>query len=86
MAARLERAAEQLSHAGDYSRALEAALAAVATEPLRESAHGRVIQIYLQEGNRAEAVRHYRRYERLMAEELLGPSPDVKALVGTLVQ
>jgi DNA-binding SARP family transcriptional activator len=66
----MERSAEALLTAGDHSAALDAALACVATEPYRESAHRLVIQIHLAEGNNAEAFRAYQRYRSLLFEEL----------------
>ena len=42
-----------------YDLALRAALAAVSSEPLRESAHRAVIEVHLAEGNQSEAVRQF---------------------------
>ncbi len=66
----LERAAETLLGAGDVSGALQATLAAIATEPLRESSHRLLVRIHLAEGNLAEAARAYGTYRALMAAEL----------------
>ena len=55
----LECICEALTAKGDYAGALEAALAAIAAEPLRESAHRALIGVHLAEGNRAEAVRQF---------------------------
>jgi DNA-binding SARP family transcriptional activator len=68
--------------AGRFGRAVEAGMAAVRIEPLRESAHKALIQTYLVEGNRAEAVRQYRWYQRLLWDELqLRPSTDIRLLM-----
>lgn len=68
-----------------FSHALEAALAAVALEPLRESAHRVVIQIHLAEGNHYEAVRHYKQFSALLEEELgLRPSPTMERQIAGL--
>lgn len=75
----LESLCEQLAAAGKHAHAIEAGLAAVATEPLRESAHRALIRCHLAEGNRAEAVRQYRRFERLLQEEL-GTRPSSQML------
>jgi DNA-binding SARP family transcriptional activator len=79
----LEELSQQLLAAGRHQEAIEAGLAAVATEPLRESAHRVVVRIHLAEGNRAEAIRHYRAFSRLVADEL-GEPPS--ALMRELVR
>lgn len=66
----LEALATHLAAASRYGQAAEAALAAVAAEPLRESAHRVLIRVHLAEGNRSEAFRQYDRYRRLLATEL----------------
>jgi DNA-binding SARP family transcriptional activator len=78
----LERSAEAFLSAGDHARALAAALASVATEPYRETAHRLVIQVHLSEGNNAEAIRAYREYRSLISAELgLVPSELMEDLV-----
>jgi DNA-binding SARP family transcriptional activator len=68
-----------------FPHALEVALAAVALEPFRESAHRIVIQIHLAEGNNWEAVRHYERFCAGLEEELgLRPSPVLESQMSTL--
>lgn len=69
----LEALAEHLLAAGDYSAAVEAALAAVWAEPLRESAHRILVRVYAAEGNLGEAVRQYQRYRQLLHRELRTP-------------
>jgi DNA-binding SARP family transcriptional activator len=67
---------------GDFAAAIEAGLAAVAGEPLRESAQRALIRTYLAEGNQATAVRQYLRYRSLLQDELgLAPSPSLAALL-----
>jgi DNA-binding SARP family transcriptional activator len=81
----LERLAVELADAGQFGRAIEAALAAVESEPLRESAHRALIAVHLAQGNRGEAIRQYCLYRRLMAEELsLLPSRQMDELIGTI--
>jgi DNA-binding SARP family transcriptional activator len=63
--------------------AVEAGLAAVAAEPLRESAHRALIAAHLAEGNRSEAVRQFQMFQRLLREEL-GEEPS--ELMATLVR
>jgi DNA-binding SARP family transcriptional activator len=80
----LERRCDLLRSAGRTAEAIESALAVVAAEPLRESAHRALIRAHLAEGNRVEALRQFALYRRLMRDELgLEPSPDVSALLGT---
>jgi DNA-binding SARP family transcriptional activator len=59
----------------NYLLALKAALRAVSIEPIRESAHRALIEIYLAQGNSACAVKHYQRYRGLL-HRLLGLTPS----------
>lgn len=78
----LEESCTQLASAGRFAHAIEAGLAAVAVEPLRESAHRVLIQAYLAEGNRSEAVRHYNGFRALMQDSLgIDPSEGLRRLV-----
>jgi DNA-binding SARP family transcriptional activator len=80
----LEVLSERLAADGRFSEAAEAALAAVATEPLRESAHRALIAAHLAEGNRAEAIRQFESYRQLMQDELgLVPSDLMNDLMGS---
>jgi DNA-binding SARP family transcriptional activator len=82
----LERLSVEARSEGRFARAAEAGLAAVAFEPLRESAHRVVIEAHLAEGNAAEAVRHYGVFEQLLRSRLgLEPSPLMRELVGSLL-
>jgi SARP family transcriptional regulator, regulator of embCAB operon len=72
----LEALAEHLLAAGEYSQAVEAALAAVWAEPLRESAQRILVRVYTAEGNPSEAVRQYQRYRQLLHRELRTPPTD----------
>jgi DNA-binding SARP family transcriptional activator len=70
---------------GAHGLAVEAGLACVAADPLRESAHRALIKVHIAEGNPAEAVRQYRLYQRLVADELgLRPSAELQQLVDHL--
>lgn len=69
----LEALAERLLAANEYSQALEAALAAVWVEPLRESAHRILIRVHGAEGNLSEVVGEYQRYRDLLHRELRTP-------------
>ncbi|HST84019.1 MAG TPA: BTAD domain-containing putative transcriptional regulator [Kineosporiaceae bacterium] len=78
----LERLSICLRQAGRHEEALDMALTAVAGEPLRESAHRRVIEVHLAEGNQAEALRQYAIYRRVLRDELgLSPSEKIRQLL-----
>jgi DNA-binding SARP family transcriptional activator len=78
----LEVLADKLANDGRYGEAVQAAYAAVGTEPLRESAHRAVVRVHLAEGNTAEAVRAYTAYRDLLADELgAAPSPLMEGLI-----
>ena len=81
----LERLCLNLSAQGQYAEATEAGLAAVASEPLRESAHRALIAAHLAEGNQGEALRQYHACCRLLRRDLdLPPSTVLDALVAHL--
>jgi DNA-binding SARP family transcriptional activator len=81
----LERLCARLTAQGQYAEAIEAGLAAVRSEPIRESAHRVLIAAHLAEGNRAEARRQYRAYERVLRQELgLAPSPELRGVAQDL--
>ena len=78
----LEELSAQLLAAGNGPAAVEAALEAVAIEPLRESAHRAAIRAHLAEGNRAEAMRQFSQLRRLLWHELgAEPSAVVTSLL-----
>jgi DNA-binding SARP family transcriptional activator len=82
----LEMLARQLTAAGRFNAALEPALAAVAAEPLRESAHRTLIRLHLAEGNVAEARRQFAMCRRLLRDELgVEPSNELQKLVGEVM-
>ncbi|HET6387069.1 MAG TPA: BTAD domain-containing putative transcriptional regulator [Armatimonadota bacterium] len=77
--------AEALQELGRPDRALHQALRAISADPLNESAHGRVIQIYLDAGQPDEARQQYDRMSATLWNELESrPSPEVSALVAHL--
>jgi DNA-binding SARP family transcriptional activator len=77
----LEALCERFAAAGRYGEAVQAGLAAVRAEPLRESAHQALVRVYLAEGNRYEATRQYYICCSLLKKELgLKPSPTMRAL------
>jgi DNA-binding SARP family transcriptional activator len=79
----LEGLARNELEAGRHDQALVAALAAAGLDPLRESAHRIVVAVHLDEGNAAEALRHYSRFRHQLWDELrLRPSPRMESLLG----
>lgn len=71
----LEALCERLTAAERFGEAVDAGLAAVCAEPLRESAHRILIKAYLAEGNAGEAGRQYEMYRRFIHDEL-GAEPS----------
>jgi DNA-binding SARP family transcriptional activator len=81
----LEALAEKYAEARRYGEAVQAAYAAVRAEPLRESAHRTVVRVHLAEGNIAEAVRAYKSFEAMLADEIgTVPTPQMCRLVDCL--
>jgi DNA-binding SARP family transcriptional activator len=67
---------------GYIPAAIESALAAVAAEPLRESAHRLLIRAHLAEANAAEALRQYEQFRALLFGELgILPSTRIEDLL-----
>jgi DNA-binding SARP family transcriptional activator len=78
----LETLCGRWTEGGHYAKAVMAGLAAVAGEPIRESAHRALIRAYLAQGNPGEAVRQYRRCSQMLHNELrIQPSAQITDLV-----
>lgn len=78
----LEGWVDQLVQSERYGLALEAALAALRTDALRESAHRAVIKVHRAEGNISAAREAFGTCRELLARELgVEPSPQTAALV-----
>jgi DNA-binding SARP family transcriptional activator len=78
----LEALCGRFSRCGGHSAATQAGIAAVAAEPLRESAHRALIRAHLAQGNSAEAIRQYRLLAGLLHRKLrLSPTPETRALI-----
>lgn len=78
----LEALAARLVELGRYGEAAQAALLAIAAEPLRESAHMALIRVHLAENNHCEALREYELFRNLLGRQLgLCPSAELAALV-----
>lgn len=77
----LEPLSERLLRAGQVVWAMEAAMAAVRAEPLRESAHHAVLAIHVACGNADEARRYFAAVSRVLQTELgVEPSAGLRRL------
>ncbi|MGW1067450.1 AfsR/SARP family transcriptional regulator [Streptomyces aureus] len=82
----LEGVAQRMLAAGRYLPALQAAIAAIAIDPIRETAHRIVVEVHLAEGNVASAVRCYQHYCDFLLRELrVNPSPQMTGLLQGLL-
>lgn len=78
---RVEECLAALSAEGKLDRALAAGTWLVGIEPTRESAHRAVMQLYLEQGEAALALRQYERCRELLDRHLgLRPSPETERL------
>jgi DNA-binding SARP family transcriptional activator len=78
----LDALCERLTDQGRLQEALDVGLAAVAGEPLRESAHRALVRVHLAEGNFCEAIRQYGLFKRLLHERLgIEPSGQIEQLI-----
>lgn len=76
----LETLSRRLVQQEHYAFALQAATAATRIEPLRESAQRAVIDVYLAEGNPAQARGVYEDFRRMLRAEMgIDPSPELAA-------
>jgi DNA-binding SARP family transcriptional activator len=74
----LDALAERLIAAGRHAEAVEVAQAALAVEPLSETAERALIEAFMDEGNEALAVREYETFRRRLWRDLrLRPSADL---------
>ncbi|WP_369255261.1 AfsR/SARP family transcriptional regulator [Geodermatophilus amargosae] len=78
----LEALSRELVAAGRFAEAVEAAMVAVAVEPLRESAQRALVAAHLAEGNRVEGRRCFDAYREILRRDLgAEPAPELTALV-----
>jgi DNA-binding SARP family transcriptional activator len=70
---------------GRYEAALACGRRILAREPLRESIHREMMRLYVDNGERAEALRHYSRCAEILRRELaIAPMPETRALYDDL--
>lgn len=82
----LEAACITMTARGMHALATQAGTAALAADPLRESAAFALIRAHLQEGNRHAAAVRFRAFARTLDEELgVEPDPRLSRLVHTAV-
>jgi DNA-binding SARP family transcriptional activator len=78
----LEAQSRFLVAQGSMAEAAYAARAAINVEPLRESAHMRLIEVHLAEGNAPDAMAAFHQYKSLLLDELgLEPTWHMRDLV-----
>ena len=81
----LEAIAARLTEQRRSGEAIQAALAVVGTEPLRESGHAALIRAHLAEGNQSEALTVYTKYASTLHDELgIQPTVGLQSLVPSL--
>jgi len=79
----LEALCRSLTAQARFGPAVEAGHAAVAADPLRESAHRVLAEAFVAEGNRSDALHQFSLYRTRCREELgCDPSPQFARLVG----
>jgi DNA-binding SARP family transcriptional activator len=78
----LEALSRLLTADGQHAQAIEAALAALAVDPLRESAARALIEAHLAEGNLGEARRAYAQFSETLQRELgVRPGAQLQSLM-----
>ena len=81
----LETLCRRLTGKGRFGQAVQAGMAAVAGEPMRESSWRALIEAHIAEGNVVAAMREYDAFRELLFAELgREPSADMRALVKDL--
>lgn len=82
----LESLAQQFQSVDHYLPALQAALAAIAIDPFRETPHRIAIEVHMNEGNVASAIKRYQDYRAFLYRELkVAPSRQMAQLVRSLM-
>jgi DNA-binding SARP family transcriptional activator len=82
----LEALAVRAARERRFAVAVDAALEAVAVEPLRESSRRVLLEIHLAEGNVIEALRHFESFRDLLQAELgVRPSQRLTMLINAVV-
>jgi DNA-binding SARP family transcriptional activator len=83
----LERLSRHWCAGRRFALAVDAAMAAIRAEPMRESGHEALIEAHLSAGNRQEAMRRYEDLRRMLAHELgLRPSEALERKLAEVVE
>ncbi|MFF5105760.1 BTAD domain-containing putative transcriptional regulator [Streptomyces sp. NPDC000134] len=83
----LESLAQQLRNDHQYLDALQAALAAIAVDPFRETPHRTAMEIHIAEGNIASAIKRYHDYRAFLQRELgVTPSRQMTDLLHAVLE
>lgn len=70
---------------GEHSLALKNAVELIDLEPMRETGYIKLMQLHASMGNRAEALKTYRRCLEVLANELgVGPSDETRAVLDAI--
>lgn len=78
----LDLLSERLLRQGEHASAIDAAVASISIEPLRETGRRGLVNAFLHEGNVAQAVREFVVFRTLLQRELgIEPSAQLRALV-----
>lgn len=87
LAAALERLAQGHREQGEWEQAIDATRRRLGLDPLQEPVHRQLMQLYLQAGQQAAAIRQYRVCVEILARELGDtPAPETVALYEQIVQ
>jgi len=79
----METMCARLTELGRHAEAVDVGLAAVGSDPLRESARAALIAAHFAEGNAAEAIQQYEAYRVLLWNSLqVKPGTKLRAFVG----
>lgn len=83
----MEAMCARLTELGRHGEAVDVGLAAVGSDPLRESAHTALIAAHFAEGNAAEAIRQYKAYRALLWNSLkVKPGTKLQAFVAACLR
>jgi DNA-binding SARP family transcriptional activator/predicted ATPase len=83
----LERLVDLLARSGELPRAITYAERRLASDPLNESAHGQLIRLLAEAGNRSAALEQYRECVRILDRELgVRPLDETTALFRAILE
>ncbi|NKB26418.1 MAG: tetratricopeptide repeat protein [Rhodobacteraceae bacterium] len=81
----LERAADAESRNGNMSQALVHARRVTQLNPWSDAAHGVLLRLLAQNGERAQAIQHFQKYESTLKDELgIGVGQELRELIAQI--